>query len=158
MNWPIGWTSLDPLRKDYFDDWKFRTQGGTAHVQSTDMRNMWWDYDPSATPYRPQSVEQRPEEYKNPVPNVPHKRTSKSRRLGTRRGENGNMPDMRLGIPSKEKPNVNPMRKSKLPAGIGEIISRVAMDIPDRVNRLEAIGGGQVPAVVEEAWYRLKSV
>jgi hypothetical protein len=36
MGWPVGWTSLDPLPRDRFDDWLDKTQAG-----------VWWDDDPS---------------------------------------------------------------------------------------------------------------
>ena len=76
MNWPLGWTSLDPLPEETFQDWQLRTQDGT-----------WWDCDPSETPHRD-----------------------------------------------------------------GEIVGRVTVGVKARVDRLKAIGNGQVPAVVRLAW------
>ena len=79
MNWPLGWTSLDPLPKETFQDWQQRTHDGA-----------WWDCDPSVTPHRD-----------------------------------------------------------------GEIVGRVTVGVKARVDRLKAIGNGQVPAVVRMAWQTL---
>ena len=39
MNWPIGWTSLEPLQREAFDDWLDKSTSGT-----------WWQEEPRGVP------------------------------------------------------------------------------------------------------------
>ncbi len=71
MGWPIGWTSLEPLFRETFDEWERRTRAGE-----------WFDAESEGVP-------------------------------------------------------------------------RVAVGVPQRVNRLKAIGNGQVPACAALAWETL---
>jgi len=152
MNWPIGWTSLDPLPKENFDDWKFRTQASSTEIQSGEMCYLWWNKDPSETPYRPQSDEQRSNEYTDPLPNMPHGNTRNSGRLGKGRNSAGKMRNLRNDISTEKTPKERSLREPNLSESEGQIIGRVAVDIKNRVGRLRAIGNGQVPGVVRTAW------
>jgi len=71
MGWPISWTSLEPLPREAFDEWEWRTHAGE-----------WFDAEPEGVP-------------------------------------------------------------------------RVAVGVPQRVNRLKAIGNGQVPSCAALAWKTL---
>jgi len=143
------------LRKDYFDDWKFRTQGGAAEIQSGGMRNMWWDDDPSETPYRPRSAEQFAGEHEDTLPDLSQRRTPKGRRLGERKSTRGEMRDMWEGISAEAQEEINSLRECRMYEAEGEIISRVEVGVKNRVERLRAIGNGQVPAVARAAFMKL---
>lgn len=39
MGWPVGWTSLEPLPMEAFNDWMHQTQAGT-----------WWQHEPTGVP------------------------------------------------------------------------------------------------------------
>lgn len=154
MNWPIGWTYLEPLRKDHFDDWKFRTQGSTKTFSSDSMCCVWWRADPSETPYRPQSNEQRSRECADTLSSVPQSGTHESRGLGEEENGSKELRDLRFNISTKEASG-QIMQEPALPENEGEIIRRTAVGINHRVDRLKAIGNGQVPAVVRLAWETL---
>lgn len=156
MNWPIGWTDLAPLPKENFDDWECRTQTGAENVQDREMRVLWWDNDPAETPYRPRSPEQQSREYQDPLPAMSQERTSEGGRLGRGIGQEVQMPDMRDSIPAEEIKAVNAMLESELSQGVGKIVGRVAMGVKARVDRLKAIGNGQVPATHNLAWRTLR--
>ena len=47
------------------------------------------------------------------------------------------------------------MREEVVPSGEGETISRVAVGVVNRVDRLKAIGNGQVPQAMAMAWQLL---
>ena len=82
MNWPLGWTSLEPMKHE---NWKHWNESSAAQIQDAgEVRALWWDRDPSETP--------------------------------------------QVHCP------------------------RVASNVAARVDRLKAIGNGQVPAVVRFAW------
>ncbi len=158
MNWPIGWTLLSPLPKEVYDDWKLRTQGSTEEVRGQAMRSVWWDQDPSETPYRPKSIEQQSVQHKNPLPDVPQRRTSKGGRLGKRIDTESKVRDMPNGVQAQKAQEIDPVRKSEMPENEGQIISRIAMGVNHRVDRLKAIGNGQVPSVAATAFRILSEV
>jgi hypothetical protein len=155
MNWPIGWTSLEPLRKDYFYDWQQRTQASAKNLSGRSMRIMWWDNDPSETPYRPQSYEQRAEQYTDSLPELPQGGTHGQWHMGERSSIGGGVRNMRDGISTEAEPTVNTLREPRLLEKEGETISRVALGVKERVNRLKAIGNGQVSSVAAQAWHLL---
>ena len=152
MNWPIGWTCLKPLGKEYFDDWKYWTQGGATDVHGGQMRNMWWDNDPAETPYRPRSHQQRATECADSMPGVPQEYTHGRWDMGMGHSSDGNVQDLRDGVSSNADPQICIMRQSAVPPGAGETISRVTMECENRVSRIRALGNGQVPAVVAAVW------
>ena len=158
MNWPIGWSSLKILRKEFFDDWKRKTlegiKAGSTEIQNDEMRKLWWDKDPSETSYRPQSDEQYAREYKNSLSGMSQKGTSGGRGLGTRECSASDLSDMRGTVPAGEKTEKGKevLQEAELSIGNGTFICRTAMGIKDRVNRLKAIGNAQVPAVAALAF------
>lgn len=158
MNWPIGWTDLEPLRKDYFDDWKQRSQTGTTDVSSGMLRIMWWDRDPSETPYRPRSNEQRPGQCSDPLSELPHGGSPERGNMGQGTGKESDMPYLRGDISTETEPPQYPLREEELLERVGEtegdgtLVPRVATGIKNRQARLRAIGNGQVPIVVAIAW------
>ena len=99
MGWPIGWESLEPMKKVLWLDWS---------VDPADM--------------------EKPESYPTPM-------SAKKGKTGNTIQEWGN----------------NRFRREPFKNGTGPI-PRVATGIKDRVNRLKALGNGQVPLCAVAAW------
>jgi hypothetical protein len=93
MGWPIHWTSLEPLKKENFDDWlkKHSQKADTTDLRHIRIQATWWDNDPA-----------------------------------------------------------------EIPQCGSETVPRVANTIKNRIERLKALGNGQVPAVVAAIWRLLK--
>jgi hypothetical protein len=159
MGWPIGWSSLIPLPKENYDDWKRKTLGRTEtsakEIRGYKMSNVWWDDDPSGTPYRPQSTEQFAGEHQDTLPELPQGRAHAKRRLGKGGGSEEKMSNLWKGISTKKATPGDTLRRPRMLEEKGQIIGRTAVGIKYRVDRLTALGNGQVPGVVREAWERL---
>jgi len=144
MNWPISWTSLEPMKNEYFRDWQKKGAAVVSDNGERHVRLLWWSQDPSETPYRPQSDEQRAGQRGVSVRGLSCN--------GTQETRSGEMRDMRQQIPTETKAQFDTMRFDDMPQREGEIISRVAVGITARADRLKAIGNGQVPQCAAAAW------
>lgn len=148
MGWPINWSSLKPMRIEDYEEWEHRVQGVAKSISGSGgrlLRSLWWDQDPSETPYRPESHEQRAKQYSPTVPGLPQQGASKKENASKA------VRDMQDTIPT-EKVTAETLRSSGMPERKGEIISRVAVGIENRMDRIKALGNGQVPPVVAAAW------
>lgn len=160
MNWPLGWTSLESLPKDYFNDWERRTQTSAADVRGRDMRIVWWDNDPSETPQRREPTQQQSRQHTDSLSGVPQERAPESRNMGQGDGSTSELRDMWGGISTRaqSQEGQGALRESRVLAGEGEaschetLVPRIATGVKNRADRLKAIGNGQVPAVVRAAW------
>ncbi len=156
MNWPIYWTRLEPIPREYYDDWKNKTmeiyEARTESHPPDKMRELWYDADPSETPYGPEQTEQRTGEHYGSVSEMPFEDTRRGGGLGTGAGSGGDMRDMRENISTEAPSSVGSVREQRVCQQEGEIISRTALGIENRVDRLKAIGNGQVPIVAAAAW------
>jgi len=65
--------------------------------------------------------------------------------------ESEELPGMWHGISAEEGPGQT-VQAEGVCAGMGASISRVAVGVPHRVDRLKAIGNGQVPQCAALAW------
>lgn len=149
MNFPLGWTSLEPLTNELFQDWKYRTESGTTDVSDCGggpLRPLWWEEDPSETPYRPQSNEQRARQHCPVVRGLPWP--------GAQDSPASTLRDMRNGVPAEtvEAQGSRALPEPSVPEREGQTIGRVAMGVQNRVARLKALGNAQVPAVAALAW------
>ena len=145
MGWPINWTSLEAI-----NEIEFWSEASTKAFQSIDMSYLWWGTDPSQTPFRPQSFEQQPDEHSDFMCSVPQQ--------GTSEAEASSMSDMQEGIPTEEGEEFQGMQFSVF-KGDGQtfcyetmVIPRVGTEIPARVDRLKAVGNGQVPLCASQAF------
>jgi hypothetical protein len=149
MNWPINWTSLEPMKHEHFRDWKEKSAAGVPDSGRRQVRPLWWDDDPSETPYRPRSDEQRDEQYCAFVRELPCE--------GAQEDQANDLRDLRLGVSAETQQEGDALRVCAMPEREGETISRVAVGVTARVDRLKAIGNGQVPQCAAEAWRILAS-
>jgi len=155
MGWPLFWTSLDINVNPYYDSWheaQQRTQASPKEIQSGIVRNVWWGIDPSATPQGRQPNQQRQDQCDDSLPTVPCEYPLFDRELGAREREASDLQDLRGYIQTKAEPEIEAMWQAGMPKGKRETIGRVAVGGKDRVDRLKAIGNGQVPLCAATAW------
>jgi hypothetical protein len=141
MNWPIGWTSLDKLNDSEFEYWK---AASSEKYSGSKLREMWFNREAGAPPCRQESNEQLAGErhdFMLPMPpQVSLENTS------------GNLSGVRDSIPTEADTESEAMREFRMSQDSRPAISRIAVGINARVDRLKAIGNGQVPAVARLAW------
>lgn len=149
MSWPVNWSSLEELAHEDFEEWRSQTSAKDACGQ---MRVMWWDVDPSCPPPRQRPVEQQRGERRDSLRPMPQQGACSDGDAQTTSPES--MSSVFDDVQAKEgKRQI--VQEPGLCQGVGETISRTAVGIKNRADRLKAIGNGQVPAVVVEAWKRL---
>jgi len=129
-----------------------RTQSGAETNQSENMRNVWWDKDPAETSQGWGCHEQCERQSDCPLSEVPHDSPHAQRYMGQGQSEAGNLQDMRNDIPTETGQAGEVVREARMHEGERATISRVAVGVKNRVDRLKAIGNGQVPAVASLAW------
>lgn len=155
MGWPLFWTTLDMDAKHYYDCWhetQQRAQAGTEEIQGGIMRNVWWNIDPSEAPQGRESNEQYQAERDDCLPAVPCENSLPDRELGDWQCEAGGVQDLRNHVQAKENEEIQTLRKVGMPERKREVVGRTAMGVKNRVDRLKAIGNGQVPSVAALAW------
>jgi len=161
MGWPLNWTSLDPLSYDAFIYWEVshgkeqRQETGTTQGQGGNMRNVWWKFDPSASPQERGCDRQHAGEYCRSMSGVPHKDTPDDRDLGAREGKSSDVRSLRGDVQAETFAPCNAMRESGVCQGARPQIGKVEMGVKSRVDRVTALGNGQVPRVVAAAWRHL---
>jgi len=149
---------LEPMCHHIFQQWgrrhekEQRTQTGATDDRVGEMRNVWWHTDPSETSQGWGCHEQCERKRDCPLSKVPHEGSHAQRYMGEGQSEAGNLQDMRDDIPAEENQKGGAVRENGVPQGKRAQISRVAVGVNHRVDRLRAIGNGQVPAVAALAW------
>jgi hypothetical protein len=154
MNWPIKWSDLNGFKKQEFQRW----QEASAKViqEIGEMRTMWWDADPSQTPHGQQPSEQSKQQHSNSLPEMSW---NASRERPMERSQQGS--DLSL---LRSDVHLQEAKRKDLQSGVWEqtcldetqIIPRVNQSVIARVDRLKAIGNGQVPLCAATAWRILK--
>lgn len=159
MNWPLGWTSLEPMTNENWQRWK---ESSATYFQSNFVHEMWFDSDPSAPPQGQEPGKQRAGECGDSWPEMPQGGTHAGWDLGAGKGGAGNMQGMRPTIPTESDTPLVDLRDG-VPGGMGankrreamEYAPRISTGVTARVDRLKALGNGQVPRVVAAAWRHL---
>lgn len=149
MNWPIGWTSLEPLSNEEFKFWQ---ETGATHLRGEGVRDMWYANDPSETPQGSGSNEQCIGKYSDPMPGMPQICARSRRGLGPGVSQDRNMRNMPDGIQAEDVQAINSLRECRVPKRKGEAISRITMGVKFRSDRIKALGNGQVPRVAAAAF------
>jgi len=159
MGWPLFWTALDINVKPYYDSWheaQQRTQASPEKIQSGIMRNVWWNIDPSTPSQGRQPYQQREIECDGSMPVMPCENTLPNRELGIWKCEAVGMQDLQGDIQTEADAEIEAMWQAGMPKGKRETISKVAVGVKNRNDRLKAIGNGQVSSVAKLAWSILK--
>ena len=166
MNWPLNWSAIESLPMEEFNDWRRKTQGPeeSPALNSAGNVRVWSTRNGSASPGPLQTARGD-----IAVPGVP----SESRRGNAEGGraegcgdplglalDESVLPelweDIYQGAPEadnmlpvlRESPGVEETWWCQEPEGI----PRVATGVKHRMDRLRAIGNGQVPRVAAYAW------
>ena len=150
MNWPVKWTSLEELNREHFEYWK---KASAAQIfGSGKVREMWFDNDPAEAPQRPRHNEQQSREHPDTLLEVPRESTCNG--AMERSQKNENMRPLREDVRVQE--SKGEVLQSELCKSLGlgaeEVVPRVSSGIRNRIDRLKAVGNGQVPAVAALAW------
>ena len=146
MNWPIGWTNLKPINKDEYEYWK---KASATTLQGGNLREMWFNREAGAPSQGQEYSEQPAGEYPNPLLNMPPQGAPES---GTK-----DLPGLQCDV-SPEEIETEAMRIFRLQQGTRQEIGRVAVGVEARVDRLKAIGNGQVPSVAALALNTLNNI
>lgn len=160
MGWPINYTNLNRQKNNEIKFWK---KSCTAYLQGETMSNMWFSGDPAETPHRQESQQQSGGEYNDSLPKLPQSGAYENGRLGKGEGQDCDMQNLRKGIPTQTN-----TQKCNMQQGMPErewqeerakamgFIPRISVGVQNRVDRLKAIGNGQVPLVAARAFVELK--
>ena len=150
MNWPIKWSSLDALDPKEFSRWK---KASAAQVSgSAFMRTVWWDSDPSQTSHGQRPDEQREQEHCDSVRKMPRVNACEPEMARSLERETVPLLRTKIFICAAAGKDVQPGMREQTGVDEASIIPRVATRVIARVDRLKAIGNGQVPAVAATAW------
>ncbi len=153
MNWPITWSSLNAVNRKEFQRWQ--EASATALQESGQLRTMWWDRDPSQAPSGQHPGEQPEQELGDSLQQVPRNAARQPEVEGSHEGSD--LPLLRdsLHLQAGEGENVQQGMREQAVLDEAQIVSRVASGVAARVDRLKAIGNGQVPLCAATAWQLL---
>lgn len=146
MNWPVGWTDLQNDCTHESEYWK---AASATTVSGDRLREMWFNREAGAPSQRQEPAEQRGGECGGALFAVPPE--------GTQADRPDRVHSVRSDVSTKTITPCEIMRKFELQQDSRETISRVAVGVAARVDRLRCLGNGQVPAVVRLAWETLTS-
>jgi hypothetical protein len=132
-------------------------ENGTAQDQDRILRNVWWESDPSEAPQEWRCDRQLSGEYCRFMPEMSHENAHDDWGLGERKGNASYLCSLRGDVQAEAITTCKAVWKSRMRQGTWPKIGRVAVGVKNRVDRLKAIGNGQVPAVAKLAWEVLKS-
>jgi len=150
MGWPIGWSSLDPITELIWLDWS---------VDPADVESAEHWRSPNANDWRNQGCSEqlylcdqvRPSQVTNPKKKETMKKAERKWPTpiqgDAHLSSNPEVAQRRL-----DEGKITLSRDVQCDSQSQGIIPRVAIGIKDRVNRLKAIGNGQVPQVAATAW------
>ena len=155
MNWPIKWSDLNGFDKQEFQRWQ--EASATAVQRFREVRTMWWDSDPSQASHGQQSIEQSEKQHCNSLPEMSRDITRQREMEGSH--ERSNLPLLRDNI------HISKGQGENLQSGVREqtcmdetqIVPRVGGTGVAVVDRLKAIGNGQVPLCAATAWKLLNA-
>jgi hypothetical protein len=143
MNWPINWTSKEVLRNEHFEYWK---KASATHLQGfVYLREMWGNIDPATPPHRPQCNEQQEGEYPGSMCEMPRDASCEGEMVKPQQGENLSLLQRDFHLQEVQRAVLQPELCESLGLGAEETIPRTANGVKNRVDRLKAIGNGQVP-------------
>lgn len=153
MNWPRGWTNLEAVKNEDFQEWLAQTG---PKATGGNVRIVWWDNDPSGPPPRQRPMEQRPKEHQDVVCDLPRETSRTPEVVGAHQAEAMRPLRKDIQVQAGERNNLRTVVRQQGGLGEAKIIPRTAKGVEHRVDRLRALGNGQVPGVVREAWQRLE--
>ena len=154
MNWPIKWSEINGFNKKEFERW---AQESATHKQSFGkMRTMWWDSDPSQTPLRSQPIQQSQIKHSDSLSDLSRDITRQREMERSHQGEDLSVLRNSVHIQTSEGENLQSGMWEQTSMDEAQIVPRVGQSIVGRMERIKAIGNGQVPLCAATAWRILK--
>jgi len=150
MNWPIKWSDLNGFNKKEFQRWQ--EASATAIQSAGALRTMWWDSDPSQTPLGQQHIKQSEKQHSNSLSEMSRSITRKSEMEGSFQGSDLSVLRDDIHIQKTKGENLQSGMWEQTCMDEAQIVPRVDNDVIARVDRLKAIGNGQVPLCAATAW------
>ena len=141
------------------DNWKHWQESGAAYIQSNGVRQMWFDRDPSTASQGQEPCEQLAGERRGSLPAMPQGGSHDGWNVGARQSRRSDLQGVLPNVPTEANAPGFDMQPG-VPVGMGpdkcrqalEFTPRVENGVIARVDRLKAIGNGQVPQCAAEAW------
>jgi len=154
MNWPITWSGLNAIDPKEYQRWK-ETSSKTLQ-KSEQLREMWWDNDPSQASSGQQPNEQSEQQHCDAVPQMSRDTTRQREVEGSHKGSDLPLLCNNIYLSESEAENVQSGMWEQIGMDETKIVPRTDKNIVARVDRLKAIGNGQVPLCAATAWELLK--
>jgi hypothetical protein len=155
MGWPLCWTTLGNMPKEWIDDWHEKQQRQKASAEDIlcgEVCSLWFGSDPASSSPGWELYKQPIGEYPSPLPSVPLQSASDGRKLGEGTSEEVGLQNMPMRVSASADQKGDDMQKQRVQEGTWPNLSRVAVGQVNRVDRLRAIGNGQVPQAMALAW------
>ncbi len=150
MNWPIKWSDLNGFNKKEFQRWQ---EASATPIQSAGaLRTMWWDSDPSQTPLGQQHIKQSEKQHSNSLSEMSRSITRQSEMEGSFQRSDLSVLRDDIHIQEAKGENLQSGMWEQTCMDEAQIVPRVDNDVIARVDRLKAIGNGQVPLCAATAW------
>jgi hypothetical protein len=154
MNWPITWSNLNAIDAKEYQRWK---ETSTKTLQKSEqLSEMWWDKDPSQASFGQQPNEQSEQQHCNAVPQMPRDTTRQREMEGSYEGSDLPLLCNDIHLSESQAENVQSGMWEQISVDETKIVPRTEKNIVARVDRLKAIGNGQVPLCAATAWELLK--
>jgi hypothetical protein len=150
MNWPITWSSINAVNPKEFKRWS--EASAAALQESACMRTMWWDSDPSQASSGSQHIQQPEQQCGGALQQMPRGAACQPPLEGSHQGQD--LPVLREDLHLHQGQGEDMQQGMRQQTGMDEapFAPRVANGVTARVDRLKAIGNGQVPLCVATAW------
>jgi hypothetical protein len=137
-----------------YELWK---KASTTGIQINEMQKLWFDEEPPTAPLRQEPKQQQPQQRSDPMSNLPQRGSHEGRHMGKRESGAVHLCSLSEKFSAKKEPTIDALRVEGMPQTIWTTVGqkemgRVAKGIAARVDRLKAIGNGQVPQCAAEAW------
>jgi DNA (cytosine-5)-methyltransferase 1 len=150
MNWPIKWSDLNGFDEKEYKRWQ--EASATPIQESWQMRTVWWDRDPSQASHRQQHKQQQEQQHSNSLQQVSRGASCEPTMEGSHKGQD--LPILResIYIQTSERENLQSGVREQTCMDETQIIPRIIGKGIANVDRLKAIGNGQVPLCAATAW------
>jgi hypothetical protein len=150
MNWPIKWSVINGFNPKEFKRWEEASAASLYKIAG--LRPLWWDSDPSQTSSGQQHIQQHCKQHSNFVQQM--SRLSSCEATMERSHQESSVSVLRENICLQKSAGENLQSGMWKQTCMDEApyTPRVNENVKARVDRLKAIGNGQVPAVAATAW------
>jgi len=150
MNWPIKWSDLNGFNKQEFQRWKEASAEAVQNIGK--MRTMWWYSDPSQTPLGQQPVEQPKQQHSNSLPEMSWDASCERKMERSQQGSDLSLLRKDFYIQEAKRKDLQQRMREQTCLDEAQIVPRVSKSVVARMDRLKAIGNGQVPQCAATAW------